>query len=57
MRRLPALSDAQSATIAAFTRKLAVEFGHPVDLEGGLVGDRLHLFQARPITTIGSPVA
>ncbi|HYP59415.1 MAG TPA: PEP/pyruvate-binding domain-containing protein [Thermomicrobiales bacterium] len=57
MRRLPALADAQAATIATFTRKLAVEFGHPVDLEGGLVGDRLHLFQARPITTIGKPVA
>ena len=57
MRRLPALSDAQAATIAAFARRLAVEFGHPVDLEGGLVGDRLHIFQARPITTIGSPVA
>lgn len=57
MRRLPALSEVHAETIATFVRKLATQLGHPTDLEGGLAGDRLHVFQARPITTIGAPAA
>jgi hypothetical protein len=55
MRRLPALSEAQIATITVFVRKLADQLGHPTDLEGGWAGDCLHVFQARPITTLGAP--
>jgi rifampicin phosphotransferase len=57
MRRLPALSESHAVTIATFIRKLATELGQPTDLEGGLAGDCLHVFRARPITTKGSSVA
>jgi pyruvate,water dikinase len=57
MRRLPALSATHAGTIASLARRLAHDFGHPVDLEGGLAGGQLHLFQARPITTLGRHVA
>jgi pyruvate,water dikinase len=55
MRRLPALSEAHVVTIASFIRNLAMELGHPTDLEGGLAGDCLYVFQARPITATGTP--
>jgi rifampicin phosphotransferase len=57
MRRLPALSETHAVTIATLVRKLATQLGQPTDLEGGLAGDCLHVFQARPITTKGPPPA
>lgn len=45
------LTDAQAQAIADLTRRLASETGRPVDIEWALVGDDLHLLQARPITT------
>lgn len=57
MRRLPALSESHAVTIATFVRKLAAQLGQPTDLEGGLAGDCLHVFQARPITTKGPPTS
>jgi pyruvate,water dikinase len=52
LRQLPALTHAQAAAIAALARDLAGTFGYPVDFEGGIAGGRIHIFQARPITTL-----
>jgi phosphoenolpyruvate synthase/pyruvate phosphate dikinase len=57
MRHLPAISDETAVRIARTVRDLADRFGHPTDIEGGLVGDCLHVFQARPITTGQRPAA
>ena len=57
MRKLPALSSDHAAMIARIARDLARQLDHPTDLEGGLVGDSLHIFQARPITTLGKTAA
>jgi phosphoenolpyruvate synthase/pyruvate phosphate dikinase len=57
MRQLPAISEETAARIARTVRNLADQFGHPTDIEGGLVGDCLHVFQARPITTGQRPAA
>lgn len=57
MRRLPSLSEEHAIAIAVFARNLAQHYGRPIDLEGGLAGDRLHVFQARPITTATQPAA
>lgn len=52
LRSVPALHDEQAAEIAALARSLAARLGYPVDIEGGIAGGTLHLFQARPITTL-----
>jgi phosphoenolpyruvate synthase/pyruvate phosphate dikinase len=57
MRRLPAISDETAVRIARTVRNLADQFGHPTDIEGGLVGDCLHVFQSRPITTLKQTTA
>ncbi len=53
LQRTPALTPAQASGIATMARDLARKFGHHVDLEGGIAGGQIHLFQARPITTLG----
>lgn len=53
LQHAPALSHGQAAEIATMARDLARKFGHQVDLEGGIAGGQIHLFQARPITTLG----
>ena len=53
LQQMPALSNDQATSIANLARMLVDRFGHPLDLEGGLAGGQLHLFQARPITTLG----
>jgi pyruvate,water dikinase len=57
MRKMPALSSDHAAMIARSARDLARQLDHPTDLEGGLVGESLHIFQARPITTLGRTAA
>ena len=54
MRGVPVLSPEQVAVIAATARDLARRLGYPADLEGGLAAGRLYIFQARPITTLGT---
>ena len=57
---MPALSEEQVARIASTCRSLSARLGYPADIEGGFAGDRLYIFQARPITTLArklSPVA
>jgi pyruvate,water dikinase len=52
LQRLPALTHEQAASIASIARALAAHLGYQVDIEGGLHGGTVHLFQARPITTL-----
>jgi pyruvate,water dikinase len=47
----PTLTPDVAATIAEMVRSLSGALGFPADVEGGLVGDQLYLFQARPITS------
>ncbi len=53
LQRMPALSHGQASEIAAMARDLSRKFGHQVDIEGGIAGGQIHIFQARPITTLG----
>lgn len=57
LRITPALEHDQAEAIAAMARGLAGNLGYPADLEGGLVGGQIMLFQARPITTLGGIAA
>lgn len=52
MSGLPALAPGQVDQIATACRSLAGRLGYPVDIEGGFADDMLHIFQARPITTL-----
>jgi pyruvate,water dikinase len=56
LRTVPVLSDTQASAIAAMARELSPRLGYEADLEGAIAGDVLYLFQARPITTLGSRV-
>jgi phosphoenolpyruvate synthase/pyruvate phosphate dikinase len=47
-----ALADGQVAAVAALARGLERDLGHPVDVEWAFAGDRLHVLQARPISTL-----
>jgi pyruvate,water dikinase len=53
LQQMPALTHSQASAIAAMARELARKFGYQVDLEGGIAGGQIHIFQARPITTLG----
>ncbi|MEA2529153.1 MAG: rifampicin phosphotransferase [Thermomicrobiales bacterium] len=55
LREAPVLTEEQASSIAAVARQLAAQLGYEADLEGGLAGGQFYLFQARPITTLGSP--
>lgn len=46
-----ALSDDQARRIGQVALQLERAFGTPIDIEGGIAGGTLWLFQARPITT------
>jgi pyruvate,water dikinase len=52
LRRAPSLTDEQAREAAALAVRLEASFGHPVDLELAWSRQRLHLLQARPITTL-----
>jgi rifampicin phosphotransferase len=54
----PALTDAQAAAVAAWTRAVSQALGAPQDVEWALAGSppRVVLLQARPITTLGTPL-
>ena len=55
LRILPALAEAQVSSITRMVRDLAARLGHPADFEGGTHrGGEIALFQARPITTLGT---
>jgi len=49
------LSDEDALAVAAVTRKIESDLGYPVDVEWAFGEGRLHILQARPITTIGGP--
>jgi rifampicin phosphotransferase len=50
----PAIDPVMAGEIAATVRALSAGLGFPADVEGGLLGSDLHIFQARPITTLPS---
>jgi pyruvate,water dikinase len=52
LRTAPALSPEQVFAIAATARDLAARLGYEADIEGAICDGTLHLFQARPITTL-----
>jgi pyruvate,water dikinase len=54
LRGVPALSNAQTAAIVSMARGLASRLGYDADLEGAIARDAIYLFQARPITTLGT---
>jgi pyruvate,water dikinase len=51
---MPSLREEQVAGIASTCRSLSARLGYPADIEGGFAGDRLYIFQARPITSLTS---
>ncbi len=54
LRTQPAMSHEQARDIALLARNLSRQLGYEADLEGGIAVGRIHLFQARPITTLGT---
>lgn len=54
LRERPCLTDVQAVEIAAIARRLDIEHGWPVDIEGAFYGGTLHLLQCRPITTLNA---
>lgn len=46
------LDDAHAASIATLARRVAAVAGRPQDIEWAIAQGRLHLLQARPITTL-----
>jgi pyruvate,water dikinase len=51
----PALGPEQVAQIAVSCRSISARLGYPADIEGGFAGERLFIFQARPITSLAAP--
>ena len=51
-RQVPALTDADVASLAGLGRTIETHFGHPQDIEWALVDGRFVILQARPITTL-----
>jgi rifampicin phosphotransferase len=51
-QRQPALTDAQVVRLAHLGRRIEAHFGHPQDIEWGLVDDGFQIVQSRPITTL-----
>jgi pyruvate,water dikinase len=47
-----ALTDTQARRVADAARRIEVMLGVPQDIEWAFLGDRLHILQARPITTL-----
>lgn len=54
LRTVPALMTEHVSAVAAMARDLAPRLGYEADLEGAFAAGDLYLFQARPITTLGS---
>ena len=47
------VTPSQAAAIAAMARQISGRLGYHADIEGGISGGSIYLFQARPITTLG----
>ena len=52
LQSLPVMTSDQAMEIASMARALSGQLGYHADLEGGIAGESLYLFQARPITTL-----
>lgn len=52
LRKKPVLDDHRLYNLGRMLLKVESFYGHPVDIEWGLVGDAFYLLQARPITRI-----
>jgi phosphohistidine swiveling domain-containing protein len=51
-RRAPVLSNRQAAELFRFGEKVERMYGAPMDMEWAIRGGKIHLLQARPITTL-----
>ena len=54
LRTLAALTHDQALEIARVAREISRRLEFEADLEGGIAGGVIHLFQARPITTLNT---
>lgn len=52
LQTVPVMTSGQASEIAAMARHLSRQLGYQADLEGGIAGGSIHLFQARPVTTL-----
>lgn len=52
LQTVPVMTAGQASEIAAMARSLSGRLGYRADLEGGIAGGSISLFQARPITTL-----
>jgi len=52
-QRSETLGAEQIRTVARWALRCEERFGAPQDVEWAIAGDRFHLFQSRPITTLG----
>ena len=52
LQAVPVMTANQATEIAAMARSLSNRLGYRADLEGGIAGGSISLFQARPITTL-----
>jgi pyruvate,water dikinase len=50
-RLRPALEYVELAELVAVAARLEAAYGHPLDIEFGIEGSRLHVLQARPVAT------
>jgi len=55
MRRVPVLTDEQTAELVRLGTRIEVMYGMPMDIEWTLVEERFSIVQARPITTLPEP--
>jgi pyruvate,water dikinase len=52
LAKRPCLTDDQVRAVAELARRAARHFGRPQDIEWAMEGERLHLLQSRPITSL-----
>lgn len=57
LRRAPALTDEQAASLVAMGVRVEELFGDPRDIEWGLADGTFKVLQARPITALPEPMA
>jgi pyruvate,water dikinase len=48
----PSLTEEQACEVARLAMRIEAHYGSPQDVEWGLVGGRIFVFQSRPITTL-----
>jgi pyruvate,water dikinase len=57
LRQVPAMTHEQARQIGRIARTLDATLGFRLDIEGGIAGGDIYLFQVRPITTLNGHAA